>query len=245
MYLGKTIPEIIEATTTYQGTSTSAVGRSSNVSWRSYILDAINSSTVSPFVYKEVLRSLLVAFGNVHYVTGDDKLTRIKSMHSAGERAVAKKFQENNIILPIITVHQLTAKGDESKRRYDNILIQNSIWDEDTQRARRVIGLADVPVTITFSVNVWTKYMEDLDQISQSIRMRFNPSLDLKTDFTDSLKVFLEDETSNTAIDAGDREMRLIRKSFTVSTELFIPSPRFMVTSTGRMEKIVSNLWVS
>ena len=245
VYLGKTIPEIIEATTEYDGTSTSAVGRTSSATWRAFILNAINNSTVSPFVYKEVLRSLIVAFGNVHYVTGDNKLTRIKSMHAAGERAVAKKFQENNIILPIITIHQLTAKSDETKRRYDNILIQNSVWDEDKQRAERVIGLADVPVTISFSVNLWTRYMEDLDQISQSIRLRFNPSLNLKTEFTDSLKVFLEDETNNTAIDAGDREMRLIRKSFTISTELFIPSPKFTVTSTGRVEKIVSDLWVS
>jgi hypothetical protein len=100
-------------------------------------------------------------------------------------------------------------------------------------------------VMISFSVNLWTKYMEDLDQISQSIRLRFNPSLNLRTEFTDSLKVFLEDETNNTAIDVGDREMRLIRKSFTLSTELFIPSPKFTVTSTGRVEKIVSDLWVS
>tara|TARA_R110002051_G_scaffold304708_1_gene374201 strand:+ start:417 stop:1172 length:756 start_codon:yes stop_codon:yes gene_type:complete len=245
VYLGKTIPEVLEATTETMGSTTSSVGRTSRAIWRGYILEAINNSTISPLVYKEVLRSLIVSFGNLHYVTGDNKLTRIKSMHAAGERAVAKKFQENNVILPIITIHQLSAKGDDSKRRYDNLLIQNSVWDEDKQRAERVIGLADVPVTITFSVNLWTKYMEDLDQISQSIRLRFNPSLDLQTDFSDDLKAFLVDETNNTAIDAGDRETRLIRKTFSVSTELFIPSPKFKVTSTGRVEKIVSNLWVS
>lgn len=149
------------------------------------------------------------------------------------------------MILPILTVHQLTAKNDEQKRRYDNVLIQSTLWNEDTQRAERVISHADVPVSITYSVNLWTKYMEDMDQIAQNLRMRFNPSLDLVTPFTNSLKVFLRDESSSSSIVDGDREDRLLRKSFSVDVEFYIPSPRFKVTSTGRIEKIVSEVWLS
>ena len=137
------------------------------------------------------------------------------------------------------------AANDVAKRRYNDILIQKSTWDDDKQRAQRIIGTADVPVVLTFSVNLWTKYMEDLDQVSQNIRMKFNPSLAVSTEFTSSLKVYLQDETSNVTIQTGDREDRILRKSFSTQVEFFIPSPKFLVTSTGRIEKIVSNIWVS
>jgi len=245
VYTGKTIVDVLNQLTEYDGTDTSAVGRSSNTIWKNYISNTIKNSTLSPFVYKEVLRSLIAAFSNLYYVDGTNKLLKIQAIHSAPERAVAKKFQENNIVLPVITVHQTGATNDEAKRRYDNILIQSTKWDEDTQRATRVIGTADVPVNLIFSVNLWAKYMEDLDQISQNIRIKFNPSLNVETSFTSSLKVFLKDESSESTISVGDREDRLLRKSFSLQTEFYIPSPRFLVTSTGRIEKIVSDVWLS
>lgn len=245
VYTGKTIADVLSTTIENDGITTSSVGRTSHELWKTFIIESTNNATLSPFVYKEVLRALIASFGTLHYVDGENKLLKIKSIHAAPERAIAKKFQENNIVLPVITVHQLGASNDEAKRRYDNVLIQSTKWDDDTQRAERIISTADVPVNIIFSINLWTKYMEDLDQISQSIRLRFNPSLDLITPFTDNLKVFLTDESNNNYISSGDREDRLLRKSFSVSTEFYIPSPKFKVTSTGRVEKIVSDMWLS
>tara|TARA_R110001583_G_scaffold18072_2_gene72349 strand:- start:538 stop:1296 length:759 start_codon:yes stop_codon:yes gene_type:complete len=245
VYTGKQILEIAQETVESTSTATSGEGRSSSAIWKKFISTTLKNSTLSPFIYKEVLRSLIATFNNFYYVNGNDELVKIKAIHSAPERAVAKKFQEDNIILPILTVHQVGAASDVEKRRYDDVLIQKSTWDEDTQRAERVICTADVPVILTFSVNLWAKYMEDLDQVSQNVRMKFNPSLKVDTSFTSSLKVFLQDETSDVTIQTGDREDRILRKSFSIQTEFFIPSPRFKVTSTGRIEKIVSNIWLS
>jgi len=245
VYTGKSIPDVIFETTENLGATVSSVGRSSNTLWKQFIREATDSATLSPFVYKEVIRSLIASFGTLHYLDGDNQLINITAVHSAPERAVAKKFQENNMILPILTVHQLGARSDENKRRYENVLIQTSNWNESIQRAERVISHADVPVSITYSVNLWTKYMEDMDQLSQNIRVRFNPSMTLVTPFTDNLKVFLKDESNNSTLVEGDREDRLIRKSFSVEAEFYIPSPKFKVTSTGRIEKIVSNIWLS
>lgn len=245
VYTGKTIVDVLKSTVEYDGTTPEVTGRSSRAIWKSTINNSIKNSTLSPFVYKEVLRSIISSFSNLYYVDGEDKLVKIKSMHGNPERAVAKKFQENNIVLPVITVHQMSVQNDESKRRYDSVLIQNTTWNDEIQRAERIISLADVPVKITYSLNLWTKYLEDLDQISQNIRVKFNPSLDLVTRFTDNLKVFLSDETNDSASSVGDREDRLLRKSFSLETEFYIPSPRFKVTSTGRIEKIVSEIWVS
>ena len=245
MYTGKTILEVLFATRENLGSTASSVGRTSNIVWNNFIEEATNNSTLSPFVYKEVIRSLISVFGNLHYLDGENKLVRVKATHSAPERAVAKKFQENTMVLPILTIHQLSAKSDDAKRRYDNVLIQSVNWNDDIQSGERIISRSDVPVTISYSVNLWTKYMEDMDQLSQNIRVRFNPSLKLVTPFTNNLTVFLKDESNSSTLVDGDREDRLLRKSFSLEAELYIPSPRFKVTSTGRIEKIVSEVWLS
>ena len=245
VYTGKTIAEVLAETTEYAGTTPSIVGRSAYEKFKSFALEATSNSTLSPVVYKELLRAMLVSFGNISYVDGENKLQRVKSIHAAPERTIAKYFQENNIILPVITIQQDSVKDDINKRRYDNILIQRSVWNDDIQRAERVISVADVPVTIQYSMNLWCKYMEDIDQISQSIRGRFNPGVLLKTSISNSIKAFLMSESNKEGASAPDREDRLLRKSFLVEIETYIPSPQFKVTSTGRIEKVVSELWVS
>ena len=208
-------------------------------------MEATSNSTLSPFVYKDILRALIVSFGNVHFLDGENKLTRVTSVHGNPERTVAKLSQEDNIILPIITIHQDGARDDVKKRRFDDIIIYETVWNQDIQRAERIVGVADVPVKLIFNLNLWCKYMEDIDQISQAIRIRFNPSILLKTPVSSSIKAFLISETNKSTVAAGDREDRILRKTYALEVEAFIPSPKFKMTSTGRMEKVVGELWVS
>lgn len=245
VYTGRQIVDILQDVAEYAGTPTSGVGRSARVKFRSYLLEATTNSTLSPFVYKDILRALIVSFGNLHFIDGENKLTRVKSVHGNPERTVAKLSQEDNIILPIITIHQDGAREDNTKRRFDDIIIQKSEWNQDTQRAERIIGVADVPVKLVFNLNLWCKYMEDIDQIAQALRIRFNPSILLQTSISSSIKAFLISETNKSTTSTGDREDRVLRKSFAIEVEAFIPSPKFKITSTGRMDRVVSELWVS
>jgi len=245
VYTGKQILDVLDATTEYSGTSTSSTGRTARAKFRSYLLEATSNSTLSPFVYKDILRALIVSFGNLHFIDGENQLIRVKSVHGNPERTIAKLSQEDNIILPIITIHQDGVKEDKSKRRFDDMIIQRSEWNQDIQRAERIISSADVPVKLIYNVNLWCKYMEDLDQLSQSLRLRFNPSVLLKTPISNAIKAFLVSETSKSSASAGDREDRVLRKSFALEVEAYIPSPQFKITSTGRIEKIVSDLWIS
>ena len=245
VYTGKQIVDVLSETTEYAGSTTSGVGRSASAKFRSFIIEATSNSTLSPFVYKDLLRALIVAFGNMSYVDGQGQRQRIKAMHGNPERTIAKLFQENNIVLPVLTVMQDNARDDMTKRRYDNILIQKSVWDDKIQRAERIISVADVPVRLTYNLNLWAKYMEDLDQISQSIRVRFNPGVQLHTPISNSIKTFLLTEANKSSISTGDREDRILRKSYVLEVEAFIPSPKFKITSTGRIEKVVSELWLS
>tara|TARA_R100000008_G_scaffold20515_1_gene10699 strand:+ start:946 stop:1710 length:765 start_codon:yes stop_codon:yes gene_type:complete len=245
VYLGQEMVDVLSATTEYDSSGSYITARSARNKFKSYIRESTSNSTLSPFVYKDIMRALLVSFGNIHYVDGNNKLVRIKSVHGNPERTIAKLNKEDNIILPIITLHQDTAKNHDARRRMDDMLIEKSEWNQDIQRAERVIGVADVPVKLTYNMNLWCKYMEDMDQISQAIRVRFNPSVTLETPVSASIKSFLINESNRTSINKGDREARVLRKSFALEVEAYIPSPKFKITSTGRIDKIVSELWIS
>ena len=55
--------------------------------------------------------------------------------------------------------------------------MSEKVWDEDQQRALRVISLAPRPVTGSYDINIWSKYKSDSDQLSEQIRLLFNPSM--------------------------------------------------------------------
>ena len=245
VYSGEETVDVLSDNSEIIASGLSTTGRSSRETLMSYIREASNNSTLSPFVYKDIVRALLVSFGNVHYIDGDGELTRIKALHGNPERTIAKLHKEDNIILPIITLHQVGAKTDNTKRRVSDLLVARSIWNQDIQRAERVIGSADVPVSLSFNLNLWCKYMEDMDQISQSLRVLFNPSVDLNTPVSNVIKTFLTSENNKSTINSGDREARVLRKSFILDVEAYIPSPQFKITSTGRIEKLVSEAWIS
>ena len=101
----------------------------------------------------------------------------------------------------------------------------------------RIVSLADRPVTIQYNINIWTKYMEDMDQLSQQVRAEFNPSIQLNTNFSKDSKVFLSAETNNYSFSVADKEDRIIRKTFVVSVETYIKNPDYLITSSGKIEE--------
>lgn len=213
-------------------------GRTASEKIRGYLAKATEKSTLSVKVYKETLRSMIHEFGQFGYINGDGDFTEVKSFHANPERTIAKLYQENNIILPVITVGQNKVEDDISRRRYKPLIVATSYYNEVTNRAERIIGFVDRPVNISYVVSLWAKYMEDLDQLSEQVRLKFNPNLPFVTPFSKETKAFLVDEANLSDVATADREDRLIRKSFTVSVETYIPSPKFKYTSTGKIEEL-------
>ena len=120
----------------------------------------------------------------------------------------------------------------------------NSVWDDETQRAERVVSLCDVPIISEYTLSVWSKYVSDLDQIAATLRSQFNPDLILETSYSNNIKAFLKEESDISAVEVGDKEDRLIRKSFTINVESYIQSPRFKVTSTGKIVQVNTEIWL-
>ena len=215
---------------------------------RNYFLDRMAKYSENPSIkssyYKELLRSLLSDI-KLSYIDdqGDHKV--LKLHHGKQERMVAKKFQENNIILPYATIYQNGIEEDTKRRRTGDTLVYSTVWDEDEQRAKRVVSIADVPVKAKYSLNVWSKYISHIDQISSRLRSYFNPNLNLRLKNNLIAVSFLSAEEDESKIEVNDKEDRLIRKNFTIEVQGYIPSPKFLLTNTGKIERVIQNIEIT
>jgi hypothetical protein len=117
------------------------------------------------------------------------------------------------------------------------MLVHQSYWDDNKQRAIRVISLPAIPTIINYTVNVWTKYREDMDQAIEQIRKLFDPDLEINTKFNTYTKSFLVEEIDKSEIEVSDTAERVLRKSLSVRVEAYIPTPKFRITSTGKIEE--------
>lgn len=229
--------------------STSAQATASDPEFygRAYFEDRIINMSedlkISPTYYKEVLRALLSGL-RLSYVDDQGDYKEVKLHHGRQERNIAKLFQENNLVLPYSTVFQSAVSEDPEKRRSWSVLQKSSVWDDESQRALRVLSYPDLPVKIEYTFSVWAKYLSHLDQLSATLRMRFNPHKNLDIAGTHILKAFLKSEEDVSKTDVGDKEDRIIRKNFTIEVQGYLSSPRFLLTHTGKITKINSDFWI-
>ena len=207
------------------------------------ILEKTNSSSGMYIqkVYKDTLRFLISTFSDVYYIDKDNNPVRIKCFHANQERAIAKTTVGDNITLPVITIaeNQSAKLTDTKKRgRYTPLLVNKSYWDSNKNRAIRILSLAPRPVDINYSINIWAKYREDLDQIRESISAMFNPDLEIQTKHSQITKCFLTDESSASILTADDTEDRVLKTVLNITVETYVPSPEFLYTSTGKIEEL-------
>tara|TARA_R110000824_G_scaffold194149_1_gene376695 strand:- start:1472 stop:2200 length:729 start_codon:yes stop_codon:yes gene_type:complete len=189
-----------------------------------------------PMFYREALRFMISKLGTLAYIDSETNLVDVKCVHANPERTIAKLKQENNIILPIISINQNSSSNADARRRYSANIVAESFWSEEKKRGVRVISLAPRAVDIEYGINIWAKYKANLDQIIEQIRLLFNPHLVIKNSYTNVAQAFIEQESDNSTFETNDRQDRIIRRSFTVKLEGYIPNPRFLVTSTGELE---------
>ena len=188
--------------------------------------------------YKEIVRFLINEFDQLPYLNDELETVLCKCRYGNPERTIAKLNEHDNMIVPLITVSQNSIVEDSTRQRFFPVIMHTTYWNDDTQRAERIISYCDRPVTVQYNINIWAKYIEDMDQLSQQVRLRFNPSIQLRTKFRKDSKAFLVSETNNFNFTVGDKEDRLVRKTFTVSVETYVRSPKFKVTSTGQIEEV-------
>ena len=189
------------------------------------------------FIYKELLRSMIASFNDLGYINSEDNFVDVQCIHANAERAVAKLKQENNIILPIVSVAQTTSDNDATRRRNESVLVHEKHWDHDRQRAFRVLSLAPRPVNVKYQLHIWTKYLADMDQLVEQVRLKFNPEMQVPTRFSTLTKAHIESEDDVGPPIAGDKDDRIIQKTISIVVRTYVPSPKFLVTATGQIEE--------
>jgi hypothetical protein len=244
------IPSVISTTTSFTDAGISTTWDSSAITSRSSqyptregdvrrkIFKMTQAKHNISFIYKESLRAMIASFNDIGYFDGEDKFIDIKCIHGNPERTIAKLKQETNIILPILSISQTMTANDDDRRRYESVLVHEKYWDAEKYRAIRVLSLAPRPVNINYKLNVWAKYAADMDQILEQVRLKFNPELEVPTPNSTLTKAFLESEDDIGSYEAGDKEDRILKKAFNIILRTYIPSPKFLITSTGKIEEV-------
>lgn len=202
--------------------------------------DIINRSFDSKLVskvYKKLLQTLIAKFSNLVYIDDQENVKKIPCWHGSVERVIAKLKQDSNIILPVISVMRQADETADTRRRIDSLVVFETYFDKVKNRAVRVASLAQTPTDIKYKINVWTKYYEDMDQVCEQVRRFFNPHLLVSTIYNEQAIAYLDTEASNVDITLAEGKDRLIRRTFDITLQTYIPNPRFIVTNTGVIEE--------
>lgn len=189
-------------------------------------------------VYKKILSNLIGKFSSLVYINDQDEVTSIPCWHGNAERVIAKIKQESNIVLPVLSVYRDRDELDEDRRRMDSMLVHETYFDKVKNRAVRVVSLAPAPTNITYKLSVWTKYTQDMDHVCEQIRRLFNPNILVSTIHNTQAVAFLEEEASSSEAVVSDGQDRILKRSFVISLETYIPNPKFLITNTGVIESI-------
>ena len=211
-----------------------SISRLTNI--KKQIFNLYRNESNIPRIYKETLRAIIHLFSGLFIIDSEEKVVKVKCMHGSPERVVAKLKQEDNIILPIITVTQTISDNDDNRRRYTPILVDEKYWDTSKQRAFRVLSFVPRAINIKYDINFWCKYRADVDQLLEQARLNFNPEADINTSYSTRTKGYITGEVDNSQMAVGDTADRVVKKTLNVTVETYIPSPKFLVTSTGKIE---------
>ena len=203
---------------------------------RNRIVDLTEDSTTEiDNVYKESLRAFLHLMGNLPYIDGNGNEVKSKCTHGSPERIASRLYADNTLVLPLLSLSEVSTENADDRRRYGRVVISEKAWDAKKKRATRVLYVSPRPITITYEVNIWAKYKADMDMLRSSIYSLFCPDVNIRTKFSDYNKAFIVSETDIGTSEAGDAQDRVLKKSITIALQTYIPSPKFQVTNTGEI----------
>lgn len=72
--------------------------------------------------------------------------------------------------------------------------------------------------------------------LRSTIFSRFNPDVSIVTKYSAYNKAFITNERSVGSVEANDADDRVLQKTFEVTLETYIPTPKFQVTNTGEIK---------
>ena len=189
-----------------------------------------------PDLYRIFTRRLKEMFGSYQVLKGDETLRTVDVIYANPERAVAKIAESRTTILPLLSLQFEGIEVDDKRRRPLEVVVDQKFWNQDKQRAIRYMALAPVAANIQYAVNVWGKYIEEVNQLTEQILLSFRPNLPVDIRENEIYQAYIKNVTETSQLTAPNLQDRIIKRAIQFEVQSYIPSKVFRFTNTGEME---------
>jgi len=201
-------------------------------------LDRKNNNRVN--FYREYTQSLMDNLRGFSIVdTQGRAIEDIEVIFANQERAVAKLSETRTFKLPLVSVSIINTQEDVNRRKPDFNVVMERKFDVETRRAQRVVSLAPKALNLMYRINLWAKYIEDLNQLSEQLEDSFRPSMPVTTSFGKGTPAFIAYSTDQSTLSVGDRQDRIVQKAFTVNVEGYLPQHKYLLATNGKIKSLV------
>jgi len=209
-----------------------------------------NPSPQTIYRYARSLRgadeAVMDLFKNIDVIDEDGKAHRVPIIIGTQEKAIAAILQDNvrkdtsyvvdRIRLPMMAIHSNSIQPNQERytysrakdwmRRFRPDNKPGFTTDEKYERDT-VFGVTrGIPVDVSYTLHVWTLYMEDLLQITEQIFLKFNPVAYIRIrGVTWETIVRLDATSNNINFEPGDQDLRVLKYQFEMTAETYIAQP--------------------
>ena len=195
-----------------------------------------DASYQSPNFYRALTTRVKEILGDLKVVKSDDTVVEVDLIYANPERAIAKIVDGRNVTLPLMSIQFDGIEVDRKRSRPMENLVERKFWDRDKQRAVRFMAMAPVAANLGYVVNVWGKYIEEVNQLTEQLMLKFRPNLPVNITENEVYQGFILDLGEATSLTAGDREDRVVKRTLRFHVQGYIPSNVFRFTNTGEIE---------
>ena len=206
------------------------------------IIKQMESLTYKSNFTREYTEKFMSSFQGFTCEGTDGKIIDVQTIYGSPERAVGKRNLKTSLVLPLMAFSVHSIKDAETRQKYEPLINFETHYDKTSQRAQRIVSRLPKPVTLNYTLSLYSKFMEDLNQLTESVELMFHPSFKLPVTFDAQAQAFIKDRQEATNVVIGDKQDRVLKRNFVISIETYIPSQRFLVTNTGRIEKFDTDL---
>lgn len=206
------------------------------------------------YYYYEVIRKLIIqfldAFNDIQVKRLEPDSSTVRELiHVPVKLAVKEKFwywlqeRKDDEVLPMITAW-ITTIDYASERQVNSFFDMCTSTDPDSGTFLSIPH--PTPYNFTFTMNVWSLYLSDIDQILEQILPFFMPHIFIRLRLDElnieyDVKVVFSSCTPETSLEMPDDEYRVINYTidFVAQAWLFKPA----VLTDNLIECIYTNYW--
>lgn len=192
----------------------------------------------------EAMRDL---FSNVIVIDEMGKSHKVPIMIAPQEKAVAAMLQENvrkdnslvvdRLQVPLMAIHNTDFSINQERYIYHAAIDHMQYLRKDRKPAftiqekyhprDTVFGITrGIPVDISYSLTVWTLYIEDMNQILEQVMTKFSPIAYIQIRGVHwEVCVKLNSIANNMEKEPGDQSLRVLKFEFNMTAESYIPQP--------------------